>query len=601
MYLRLDSFEFLFDHKSWYVLFVVIPLSIATFVHLGLYRAIIRYISSKALRVIIVGCLVSSVTMFITDQAFVLPVPRSVPFIYSVLMFCTIGGIRFALRTLYRLHISPPKDNVMIYGAGHSGRQLLNALDQEEKYNVVSFIDDNAEIQGREIGGVRVNSPTKLEELITEYNISAILLAVPSATANQRRRIINRIELFPVEVRTMPTIGDLIAGRSKINELRIIEIDELLGRNPVQPHQCLMSKNVSNKVVLVSGAGGSIGSELCRQITSQKPKTLIMLDTSEFSLYRLNEELEKNIQRNRSETKLIPILGSVLDKVRVATILGNYNVNSIYHAAAYKHVPLIEQNTIIGLHNNIFGTKALAEAAIETQVKSFTLISTDKAVRPTNVMGASKRVAELICQALAQEQSHTKFSIVRFGNVLGSSGSVIPKFRDQISVGGPVTVTDSEITRYFMTIPEAAQLVIQASAMAVKGDVFVLDMGKSIKIIDLAERMIRLNGLAPYRRSENESDEDGDIEIKITGLRPGEKLHEELFIAGEPSKTIHPRIFMISEYSLSWTELGILLNKLPSLFDRNDVASIRRLLADAPIGYVPNSDIVDLVSNGNKA
>jgi FlaA1/EpsC-like NDP-sugar epimerase len=596
MYLRLDTIDFIYDNNSWTVLFTVVPITIFTFIRSGLYRAIIRFISSRALKVIILGCVVSSATMFITDQILVLPVPRSVPFIYSILMFCTIGGVRYALRTVYRFHVAPPKKNVIIYGAGHSGRQLLNSLDSEGKFRTVHFIDDNSELHGRDIGGVPVGHSTALGELINKFNVTTILLAVPSASANQRRRILNFLGEYSVEIKTMPAVGDLISGKSKVSELSFVEVDELLGRDAVLPDAKLISKNITDKVVLVSGAGGSIGSELCRQIVFQVPKILILLDSSEYGLYKLNEELEKVIDDNSLNLELIPLLGSIQDKTKTYEVFKTFEVDSIYHAAAYKHVPLVEQNVITGLYNNIFGTKKIVEASIEANVKSFTLVSTDKAVRPTNIMGATKRIAELICQAAAERQAFTKFSIVRFGNVLGSSGSVVPKFREQISSGGPVTVTDPEITRYFMTIPEAAQLVIQASAMPSHGDVFILDMGSPIKITNLVENMVRLHGLVPYYQSDPE---DGDIEIKFTGLRPGEKLHEELFISGDPEETEHLRIFRTTEVSFPLDKLTILLDELSHSCGDGDIDTIRSILDEAHIGYTSNSNISDLVWNAN--
>ena len=591
MYLRLDGLDFIYNPRSWYVLLSVLPVSIFVFVRTGLYRAIIRYISSRALKVIMIGSFVSAVTMFVTDQVFVLPVPRSVPIIYVFLLFSSIGGIRFALRTAYRYHVAPSKENVIIFGAGHAGRQLLNTLDLEGKYTAICFVDDNIELAGREIGGISIYVPSFLEGIISKQGVRAILLAVPTATASQRQKILSRIENFSVEVRTIPSVGDLITGRSKVSELKIVRVEELLGRDAVDAYPDLLAKNITEKIVLVSGAGGSIGSELCRQILTQKPDTLILFDVSEYALYQINEELEQLALERSPITKIVPILGSVLDKSRIDSLLNMFEIDSVYHAAAYKHVSLVEQNIVVGMRNNIWGTKNIIEAAMKAKVKSFTLISTDKAVRPTNIMGASKRIAELICQAAASENSDTKVSIVRFGNVLGSSGSVIPKFREQIKNGGPVTVTDTEVTRYFMTIREAAQLVIQASSMSSKGDVFLLDMGTPVKIIDLVERMIRLHGFTPFRASENNRDpQSGEIEVIITGLRPGEKLYEELLIEDNPTETDHPRIFTDIEFKLSPTELDELLKDLLKSCDEYDLKSIRSQLHKSPVQWLGEID-----------
>ena len=591
MYLRLDDLDFIYNPRSWYVLLTVIPVSIFVFIRSGLYRAIIRYISSRVLKVIIFGSFISAVTMFVTDQIFVLPVPRSVPIIYVLLLFSATCGIRFSLRTAFRYHVAPSKENIIIFGAGHAGRQLLNTLDLEGKYRAICFIDDNTELAGREIGGIPIYVPSFLEETISKQEVRSVLLAVPTATVSQRQKILSRIENFSVEVRTIPSIGDLITGKSKVSDLKIVRVEELLGRDAVDADPELLAKNITDKTVLVSGAGGSIGSELCRQILMQKPDTLILFDVSEYALYQINEELEQFALEHSPTTKIVPVLGSVLDKGRIHSLLKKFKTDSVYHAAAYKHVTLVEQNIVVGMRNNIWGTKNIIEAAIKAKVKNFTLISTDKAVRPTNIMGASKRIAELICQAVAGENSDTKVSIVRFGNVLGSSGSVIPKFREQIKNGGPVTVTDAVVTRYFMTIREAAQLVIQASSMSSKGDIFLLDMGTPVKIIDLVERMIRLHGFTPFRASENDRDlQSGEIEVVITGLRPGEKLYEELLIEGNPTETAHPRIFTDSEFKLSPIELDELLKTLLKSCDEYDLKSIRSQLQKSPVQWLGEVD-----------
>lgn len=594
MALRLDGFEFVTIPHVWGVLLTVIPTTIYLFIRLGFYRAILRYISSRALRTIIFGVFISAVMMFVTDQVFVLPVPRSVPVIYSMLLFCAIGGSRFGWRALYRLRTSRQKENVVIYGAGETGRQLLDSIRYVGDYAVVAFIDDDAKFHGQEISSIKVYPADSLASLKHGLGVSAVLLATPGATPAQRRNIIERVEKYTLKLRTIPAIGDLISGRSQVSDLKIVRADELLGRNVVPSTPKLMKTQISDKVVMVTGAGGSIGSELCRQIVKQEPKCLILFDISEFSLYQINSELEKIT--GPTEIKIIPLIGSVQNKGRMETTLQSFGVQTIYHAAAYKHVPLVEQNIVEGVQNNVFGTKILVEEAIKAGVEALTLVSTDKAVRPTNFMGASKRIAELICQSFSERQSNTHISMVRFGNVLGSSGSVIPLFEEQIKAGGPVTVTHPKITRFFMTISEAAQLVIQAGAMAKGGDVFVLDMGEPVEIADLARRMVRLHGLEPYdEASSSEEVENGDVRINFTGLRPGEKLYEELLIGNNPTGTEHPRIMSADEISLDSKILDKVLEQLLQACQEFDVDQIKKLFLALPIEFTPDGDLSDLI------
>lgn len=594
MALRLDGFGFTRIPNVWHILIAVIPITIFIFIRLGLYRAVLRYISSRALRTIILGVFLSAIIMFITDQIFVLPVPRSVPIIYSMLFFCAIGGSRFGWRALHRLRTSLQKENVVIYGAGETGRQLLDAIRYVGGYAVIGFIDDDKTLHGQDISSVKVYSSESLSNLKKRMGITSVLLATPSASRSQRRRIIERVEKHTLQLRTIPAITDLVSGRAQVSDLKIVQADEVLGRDVVPPNAELMKAHILDKVVMVTGAGGSIGGELCRQLLKQKPTYLLLFDISEFSLYRINDELQK--QAEGSDVTIVPLVGSTQNTEQLETIIQTFGVQTIYHAAAYKHVPLVEYNIVEGVKNNIFGTKILAEAAIKFDVETVILVSSDKAVRPTNFMGASKRVAELLCQSYAEIQSKTCFSMVRFGNVLGSSGSVIPKFKSQIKAGGPVTVTDKNITRFFMTISEAAQLVIQAGAMAKGGDVFVLDMGEPVKIADLAQRMIRLHGLVPY--FENSSAEElynGDICIKFTGLRPGEKLYEELLIGNNPTDTEHPRIKSADEISVKTDELNELLSELAKACSEFDILQIKKLFLSIPIEFKPDAELSDLL------
>jgi FlaA1/EpsC-like NDP-sugar epimerase len=492
---------------------------------------------------------------------------------------------------IYRLNRSSA--SVLIYGAGSSGRQLHLSLNQSPEYTPLAFVDDDEKLFRSSIQGLRVHSPSEISDLVSRYKIEKILLAFPSAAISRRNKVLNLLEGLPCEVLSIPSMVDLVSGRESIDQLKEVSIEDILGRDVVPPDEKLMEKNIAGKVVLVSGAGGSIGSELCRQIILLNPSVLVLLDHSEFGLYAIDKELNKlKISNAKLKTKIIPLLGSVQNRSRLNSIFDKFQVKTIFHAAAYKHVPLVEYNTVEGIRNNVFGTLNCVSAAMKSGVESFVLISTDKAVRPTNVMGASKRLAELILQAFAKEQGHnTVFSMVRFGNVLGSSGSVVPLFRSQIKTGGPITVTHPEITRYFMTIPEASQLVIQAGAMGVGGDVFVLDMGESIKIADLASKMVHLSG---YSIKDNDNPE-GDIAIKFSGLRPGEKLYEELLIGNNVMGTNHDRIMMAQEEMLSWNELKTIIDELDVACKSYDLDSVRRVLVNAPAAFEPRDNICDLV------
>ncbi len=582
--------EQLTDPVTWAVMVPVLPVTLALFSYFGLYRAILRYITGNAMRSVVIGAIAGATTMLAASATLGGVVSPAVAAIHAMTMLLAVGGIRFWGRAVLRKPAIRNSTPVIIYGAGKAGQQLVAALYLGNEYLPVALVDDDTRLHGTTINGVRVFPSTDLRALTEQWQVREVLLAMPSLSRMRRRRVVSRLETLGVEVKTIPSMGDVVAGRARFTDLRPITPEDLLGRDPVPPNKALMQRNISGKSVLVTGAGGSIGSELCRQIVGQNPAVLVMLDVSEYALYALATELRDSLGENGPI--LVPVLGSVQNPRRMRAILRRFKVQTVYHAAAYKHVVMVEENQIEGLHNNVFGTRVIAEAAAECGVEHFILVSTDKTVRPTNIMGASKRLAELVCQALAQEgRGNTVFSMVRFGNVLGSSGSVIPRFRDQIERGGPVTVTHRDVTRYFMTIPEAAQLVIQAGAMARGGDVFVLDMGEPVRILDLARSMIRLHGLTPYMLDENGKPEGQveDIPIRITGLQPGEKLFEELLISNNPEGTEHPRIMTASELSLSPPELHSLLEELHAACTGFDLERLRTLLLEAPIGYAPKS------------
>jgi FlaA1/EpsC-like NDP-sugar epimerase len=485
-------------------------------------------------------------------------------------------------------NIDTNKSRVLIYGAGAAGLQLSLALNNSSKLQPVGFIDDNKELQGNSISGLQVYSVNDIEDLINKLKVDEILIALPSASRSDRFTIIDKLEPYPVIVRTLPGLTDIALGKVKIDDLLQVSIKDLLGRKAVEPNESLLGKNITNKNVVVTGAGGSIGSELCRQIVLLKPKVLILFEINELALYTIDKELGN---ATTNAISIYPILGSVNNKKKLKNLFKHFNVDTIYHAAAYKHVPMVEFNNTEGVENNIFGTFNCATAAIDSGVDNFVLISTDKAVRPTNTMGATKRAAELILQALSDRQNSTTFSMVRFGNVLGSSGSVIPLFKKQIIEGGPLTVTNKEIIRYFMTVTEAVELTIQAGAMSTGGDVFVLDMGKPVKIYELAEKMIRLSGLTV----KDDLHPNGDIEIKFTGLRAGEKLYEELLIGDNVSKTDNELIMRAKEAKLHWDELKVVLEKLLVANEKFDHGSIRKLLIEIVPGFKPQSAISDFL------
>ncbi len=601
-YLRLGEFVAISGTALWAVA-VSVGIALPIFVVSGLYRAIFRYSGWPALLAVtravgIYGLLYTSVFTAIG----VAGVPRTVGIIQPILLLLFVG----ASRALARLWLgdqylsilkraSRPK--VLIYGAGTTGRQLAAAMANSHEMQVAGFLDDDDRLHGHVLNGQPIYNPADLDNLATTLNISDVLLAMPSLSRKRRNEILSQIRSAHVAVRTLPSVTDLAQGKVSISDLRELDIDDLLGREPVTPNHILLVKNIMGKVVLVTGAGGSIGSELCRQILAVNPAKLLLIEQSEFALYAIHQELEEKLAALDGATPpvLVPLLASVQDDDRMREIMSTWHPDTVYHAAAYKHVPLVEHNPAAGIKNNVLGTLRTAQAAAENGVSDFVLISTDKAVRPTNVMGASKRLAEMALQALAAHSSaagsSTKFSMVRFGNVLGSSGSVVPKFRQQIRDGGPITLTHPEVTRYFMTIPEAAQLVIQAGAMAKGGDVFVLDMGQPVKIVDLARRMVELSGLTV----KDEHNPEGDIEIAVTGLRPGEKLYEELLIGDNPKPTVHPRIMKAHEEFIPWAEFEAKLTALEMALNVNDVGVIRLMMQQLVAGYTPSDDIVDWV------
>lgn len=593
-YLRLGEFVALSGNALWAV-GVSIGVALPIFIVSGLYLAIFRYSGWPALMAVaravgMYGMIYASIVTAIGIPE----VPRTIGIIQPILLLLFVGASRAQARlwlgNQYRnilMQASRPK--VLIYGGGSTGRQLVGAMANSHEMQVVGFLDDDDRLHGHVLNGQPVYNPADLDNLASTLSISNVLLAMPSLSRKRRNEILRKIRTARVSVRTLPSVTDLAQGKVSISDLRELDIDDLLGREPVMPNHILLAMNVRSKVVMVTGAGGSIGSELCRQILSVGPSKLLLIEQSEFALYAIHQALEEKLIGR--EVVLVPLLASVQDDERMCEIMSTWHPDTVYHAAAYKHVPLVEHNPAEGVKNNVFGTLRAALSAAQNGVSDFVLISTDKAVRPTNIMGASKRLAEMVLQALAATNPGTKFSMVRFGNVLGSSGSVVPKFRQQIRDGGPITLTHPEITRYFMTIPEASQLVIQAGSMAKGGDVFVLDMGLSVKIIDLARRMIELSGLAV----KNEQNPDGDIEIEITGLRPGEKLYEELLIGNNPKPTSHSRIMKAHEEFVPWAELEGKLNALEMALNVNDVSVIRRMMQQLVTGYTPSDEIVDWV------
>jgi len=611
-----------------------VVLALPVFITSGLYRAIFRYSGLPAMvavarAMVLYGIAFAAIFTFWGVEG----VPRTIGLIQPMLLLLLVGASRAAARVwlggLYHQQLRKAAlPQALIYGAGSAGRQLASAMANSPEIRVVGFLDDDDRLHGHVLNGLPIHNPGDLAEILSVSPITDVLLALPSVSRQRRNDILNTLKPHKVAVRTLPGLSDIATGKVSLSDVRELDIDDLLGREPVKPNGLLLNLNTHHKTVLVTGAGGSIGSELCRQILKTNPKQLLLVEMSEFALYQIHQELQALLagerpsvavpeegaakamdspleaaDSNQPEIEIVPLLASVCDEVRMHEIMDTWKPHTVYHAAAYKHVPLVEHNPAEGVRNNVWGTRVCAEAAMRHSVRNFVLVSTDKAVRPTNIMGATKRLAEMVLQALAEVNAavtaqggraptaKTTFSMVRFGNVLGSSGSVVPLFRVQIKNGGPITLTHADITRYFMTIPEAAQLVVQAGAMGQGGDVFVLDMGQPVKIIDLARRMVELSGMTVR----DELHPDGDIELTVTGLRPGEKLYEELLIGDNPKPTQHPRIMKAHEQFLSWADLEQKLNALSIAMSVNDVPVIRGMLQELVSGYQPSGEVVDWV------
>ena len=627
LYLRLGGEGWVLPtaNQSW--LFLLAPaLALPIYIKMGMYRAVMRHFGSQALvcifKAVSLACAaLAAVVVIGRDNGWDVVFPRSAIVSYWWLSLLLIGGLRLAAREYFMgdwlLGGAPAANDavtelmpesgmpVAIFGAGAAGNQLLASLRVGRMYKPLAFIDDDEGLAGRIIAGVPVFSSRQLPQMIDQTGVKEVLLAIPSATRSERQQILNRLAPHPLHVRSIPGIMDIASGKVKVDDLQEVDVADLLGRDPVSPADELLGFCIREQVVMVTGAGGSIGSELCRQIVNVGPKTLILYEHNEFGLYSIHSELQGWIRANKLDILLVPILGSVRNRSRLEDTMGAWGVDTVYHAAAYKHVPMVEHNVAEGVMNNVFGTLKVAQAAIRCRVKNCVLISTDKAVRPTNVMGATKRMAELVLQGLSAEPApslwgddpavvcvnKTRFTMVRFGNVLGSSGSVIPLFREQIRRGGPITVTHPDITRYFMTIPEAAQLVIQAGSMGEGGDVFVLDMGEPVTIVELAHKMVMLSGLSVR----DEVNANGDIAITFTGLRPGEKLYEELLLGDNPESTAHPKIHRANEVLVPWSELRDVLDKMHRAVHDDAYDDVRSLLLSTVQGYSPSNGIVDLI------
>lgn len=576
--------------EAWPLILAAPMMAIPVFITLGLYQAVIRYIAPR-FTVTILKAVSAAALLLVGTIALggVVGFPRSVYALYWIIALVIIGGSRLMARELlgWRMVGDKGKMLVAIYGAGAAGTQLCKALQASREYQPVAFLDDNSDLHGMEMLGCKVFGFQAMASLIARYRLEEVVLSIPSAPASRRREILESLEPYPVLVKTLRGIPEMVNDDNLLEGVRHVEIEDLLGRDPVRPISHLLQACITGKSVLVTGAGGSIGTELSRQIAALDPKRLVLFDISEFALYRVEADLKEAFP----ELQLVAILGSTSDGPRLERLMSTHGVQTVYHAAAYKHVPLVEANLIEGVRNNVLGTLTLARSALTQGVETVIHVSTDKAVRPTNVMGASKRMAELILLGLTQAGSPTRFNIVRFGNVLGSSGSVVPRFRRQIEDGGPVTVTHPDITRYFMTVEEAAQLLIQAGSMGQGGDVFLLDMGEAVKILDLARKMVRLSGL-----SLSDETQEGDIAIAFTGLRPGEKLHEELFYDAQVAETEHPRILRAAETCPSWEAVSPLIDALAKACAQYDSDGVRRILQESGIGYVPLSHNVDVSS-----
>ncbi|WP_444941210.1 polysaccharide biosynthesis protein [Microbulbifer sp. ZKSA004] len=590
MAIRLNGVAQFLEWRMFACLGLTLAATSFIFLRLGLYRTIIRYMGQKAIIAVLQGVTLSAVMLALFSYLTTAGVPRSVPVIYWCFAFIAVGGSRWLVRLYYQTALEIHKTRVAIYGAGTAGLQMYKALVHGQLYKPVAFFDDNASKQKTFIDGLLVYNPADILEVVAGKDIAEVILAMPGVPRRRRREITKALRERGLVVKAIPGVEELLDGVGRAEDVSQT-YENILGRAPVEPQKELVSGSISGKVVLVTGAGGSIGSELCRQISQWKPARLVVVESSEYALYQIERELRQQHQDDGVQFEVTALLGDVRNTERMAEIIQGFSVHTIYHAAAYKHVPLVEQNVVIGADNNVLGTLSVLEAAEQCGVEQFVLISTDKAVRPTNVMGATKRFAELICQDFGRRFNKMRVCMVRFGNVIGSSGSVIPLFTDQINAGGPVTVTHSKVTRYFMTIPEAAQLVLQAGSMGRNGDVFVLDMGEPVRIYDLAERLIRLMG----HTVRDEENPDGDIEIQLTGLRPGEKLYEELLLGDNVLGTDHPMIMRAEEERLDSEALQLLVSELRDACGSHDCEQVRRILCRAVKGYSPKQGLVDVV------
>lgn len=615
--LRLDTLHWPYSAHQWWPYVLAPVLAAPIFWRSGLYRAVFRHSGMAAMRALVIAVSVYAALFFGVLVMMSWPdVPRSLGLLQPLILMLLVGGSRAAARQwLSSLSRGQRRgmsvSNLLIYGAGSAGVQIANAIATSHEFKLVGFVDDSPTLQGLTINNVPVYAPGELPDLVEKYEISDMLLALPSVTRARRNEILNELQPLPVHVRSLPGLTDLAHGRVALADIKDLDVEDLLGRDAVPPDRALLTRSLTDKVILVTGAAGSIGSELCRQILLEHPSRLVLVEHSEYGLYSIHQELQQlcvHMAAHQSTVpELVPLLANVRDYRRMVDICSAYLPNTVYHAAAYKHVPLVEHNPAEGLANNVLGTLNVARAAIETGAGHFVLVSTDKAVRPTNIMGASKRLAEMVLQALSAlstvkfeedglpVNNRTRLAMVRFGNVLGSSGSVVPLFRRQIEAGGPITLTHADVTRYFMTIPEAAQLVLQAGAMAEGGEVYVLDMGEPVKIIDLAHRMVKLSGFTVRE----EGRPDGDIAIEVTGLRPGEKLYEELLIGENPVPTLHPRILKAHEDFVAWAEFTRDLNKLQQAIIANDTSALRAILLKHVSGFTPDAQDSDLVNIAN--
>ncbi len=591
-FIRLETLNFTdyYDFNSA-AIFTIIAIPIFWF--FGIYRTIFRYAGLSILSTISLSIFVYGFFYFVIIGIIVIPgVPRSIGLIQPLLLFFMIVASRLSVKyiltgTFNRLNYSLNKKNVLIYGAGEAGRQLLTSLENNLEFKVVGFLDDDKILHKQVLLGQKIYDPIKLQNLIEFQDVQIVLLAIPSISKLKKNKIIESLNKYKLVVKTLPNLNDIIDEKISVSDIKDFLIEDLLDRDPVKANRKLLSQNINSKTIFISGAGGTIGAELSRQILKLNPKRLILFELNEYVLFKIYEELSE-LHKN---VEIIPLLGNILDQNKLEKVFKTFKIDTIYHAAAYKHVPLVESNICEGVKNNILGTLSIVKAAINQKVKNLVLISSDKAVRPTNIMGASKRISEICLQVYKDKSSFTNFSIVRFGNVLASSGSVIPKFKKQIIEGGPVTLTHNEVTRYFMTVPEAAQLVIQAGALGKKAEVFVLNMGKSIKIRDMIIKMINLSGL----KLKDENNLEGDIEIKVVGLRPGEKLYEELLIGDNPEKTIHPKIQKINEPSISFDQFEKNINELTIQLDNQNSEEVKKILDSVIRFYNSNSKLVDYI------